>query len=221
MRSIIITRNLTKFFFAVAFLDIIGIVTDISMLQMVSKPLIILTLIILYYFSAIRRSYWYLLALLFSLFGDIFLLNKTNYFLLGIASFLMTQIMYSILIIKLLNKSSIKQKLIASFPFIVFFSILISVLGSKLDEYFVPVIIYAVAISVFGILSLLNYQLNSTKSSRFLLVGAVLFIISDTMIALNKFQEPKLIYPVAIMITYIFAQYLIYRFMVKTDFSKK
>ena len=221
MRTIIITRNLTVLFFVVAILDIIGIVAEISMLQIVSKPLIILTLITLYYFSALQRSSLYLIALLFSLLGDVFLLNKTNYFLLGIASFLITQIVYSILIIRLLNKSTMKQKLLASFPFIIFLSILISVLGSNLDEYFFPVIIYGIAISIFGILSLLNYQLNRTKSSRFLLVGAVLFIISDSMIALNKFHEQKAFYPVAVMATYILAQYFIYKFMVKTDFSKK
>ena len=221
MRTIIITRNLTVLFFVVAILDIIGIVAEISMLQIVSKPLIILTLITLYYFSALQRSSLYLIALLFSLFGDVFLLNKTNYFLLGIASFLITQIVYSILIIRLLNKPTMKQKLLASFPFIIFLSILISVLGSNLDEYFFPVIIYGIAISIFGILSLLNYQLNRTKSSRFLLVGAVLFIISDSMIALNKFHEQKSFYPVAVMATYILAQYFIYKFMVKTDFSKK
>lgn len=221
MRTIIITRNVTVLFFVVAILDIIGIVAEISMLQIVSKPLIILTLITLYYFSALQRSSLYLIALLFSLLGDVFLLNKTNYFLLGIASFLITQIVYSILIIRLLNKPTMKQKLLASFPFIIFLSILISVLGSNLDEYFFPVIIYGIAISIFGILSLLNYQLNRTKSSRFLLVGAVLFIISDSMIALNKFHEQKSFYPVAVMATYILAQYFIYKFMVKTDFSKK
>ena len=221
MRTIIITRNVTVLFFVVAILDIIGIVAEISMLQIVSKPLIILTLITLYYFSALQRSSLYLIALLFSLLGDVFLLNKTNYFLLGIASFLITQIVYSILIIRLLNKSTMKQKLLASFPFIIFLSILISVLGSNLDEYFFPVIIYGIAISIFGILSLLNYQLNRTKSSRFLLVGAVLFIISDSMIALNKFHEQKSFYPVAVMATYILAQYFIYKFMAKMDFSKK
>jgi uncharacterized membrane protein YhhN len=42
-----------------------------------------------------------------------------------------------------------------------------------------------------------------------LLSGALLFIASDSMIALNKFYSPHMIYPVAIMLTYALAQYLI------------
>ncbi len=45
------------------------------------------------------------------------------------------------------------------------------------------------------------------------MVGAVLFILSDSMIALFKFHDPKAIYPIATMITYVLAQYLIYQFM--------
>ena len=41
----------------------------------------------------------------------------------------------------------------------------------------------------------------------------IMFIASDSMIALHKFHEPKLFYPVAIMVTYVLAQYLIYRFI--------
>ena len=207
------TKNLTILFFVVAISDVIGIIFNITWLQIVSKPLIIVTLIVLYYFSAEQRNNWYLLALFFSFLGDVFLLDKTGYFLLGIGSFLITQIIFIKLIISQLRKVRVHHIIITLLPFVVYFTVLISTIKENLTEFFIPVVIYGITISFFGMVSLLNYFINKSKRSVVLLIGAVLFIASDSMIALNKFHEPRIIYPVAIMITYIFAQYLIYRFM--------
>ena len=207
------TKNLTILFFVVAISDVIGIIFNIAWLQIVSKPLIILTLFVLYYFSAEKRNNWYLLALFFSFLGDVFLLDKNGYFLLGIGSFLITQILFIKLIISQLRKVRVHHIIITLLPFVVYFTVLISTIKENLTEFFIPVVIYGISISFFGMVSLLNYFINKSKRSVVLLIGAVLFIASDSMIALNKFHEPRIIYPVAIMITYIFAQYLIYRFM--------
>ena len=207
------TKNLTILFFVVAISDVIGIISNITWLQIVSKPLIILTLIVLYYFSTEQRNKWYFLALFFSFLGDVFLLDKNGYFLLGIGSFLITQILFIKLIISQLTKVPVHHIIITLLPFAVYFTVLISTIKENLTEFLIPVVIYGITISFFGMVSLLNYFINKSKRSVVLLIGAVLFIASDSMIALNKFHEPKIIYPIAIMITYIFAQYLIYRFM--------
>lgn len=213
------TKNLTIVFFVVAISDVIGIISNITWLQIVSKPLIILTLIVLYYFSTEQRNNWYLLALFFSFLGDVFLLDKNGYFLLGIGSFLITQVLFIKLIISQLRKVRVHHIIVALLPFVVYFTVLISTIKENLTEFLIPVVIYGITISFFGMVSLLNYFINKSKNSVVLLIGAVLFIASDSMIALNKFHEPRIIYPVAIMITYIFAQYLIYRFM--SNLNKK
>ena len=207
------TKNLTILFFVVAISDVIGIISNITWLQIVSKPLIILTLIVLYYFSTEQRNNWYLLALFFSFLGDVFLLDKNGYFLLGIGSFLITQILFIKLIISQLRKVRVHHIIITLLPFVVYFTVLISTIKENLTEFLIPIVIYGITISFFGMVSLLNYFINRSKRSAVLLIGALLFIASDSMIALNKFHEPRIIYSVAIMITYIFAQYFIYRFM--------
>ena len=215
------TIILTIVFFASAILDIIGVAANISWLQNIIKPLIILSLITLYYIAATERNNWYVLALFFSFLGDVFLLDKNGYFLLGIGSFLITQILFIKIIISKLRKVANHQIFISTLPFVIYFTVLIFKIKDNLNELLIPVVIYGITISVFGMVSLLYYLINKTKKSQLLLVGAILFIASDSMIALNKFHEPKIMYPVAIMITYILAQYLIYRFIVKTDFSIK
>jgi len=200
-------------FFTSSILDIIGVAANLIWLQTIFKPLIILSLITLYYSTVIERNNWYLLALFFSFLGDVFLLDKNGYFLLGIGSFLITQILFIKLIISQLEKVRIHHFIITLLPFVVYFTVLISIIQENLTEFMIPVVIYGITISFFGMVSLLNYFIDKSKRSLVLLIGAVLFIASDSMIALNKFHEPRILYPVAIMITYIVAQYFIYRFM--------
>jgi len=47
-----------------------------------------------------------------------------------------------------------------------------------------------------------------------MLAGAVVFIISDSLLAINKFHSSNEIFDVLIMITYIVAQYLIFKSMI-------
>ena len=211
--NILISKGLTFLFFIVSITDIIGVALNISWLQTVFKPLIILSLIALYYFSVKERNNWYLIALFFSLMGDVFLLDKNGYFLFGIGSFLITQIIFIKIITGYLKQSNISQRIGSILPFALYFTILMIVLKENLNEFLIPVIIYGITISIFGIVSLLNFIIYRTKKSLVLLIGATLFIASDSLIALNKFHEPRIIYPVTIMLTYILAQYFIYRFM--------
>jgi len=200
-------------FFTVSVLDIVGVSINNSWLQLICKPLIIPTLVLLYYITSKSKNKWYITALFFSFLGDLLLLDKSNLFLYGIAAFLITQILYIFIISKGLSRALWKTKLASGAPFLVFFVILINILKPGLGDFLIPVVIYGLAISVFGTVSLLNYLVTKDQRSLNLLLGAILFIMSDSMIALHKFYAAQNFYPVAIMITYVAAQYLIYRYM--------
>lgn len=208
-----IRLGLTILFWIVSLLEIVGVVLHNTQLQLVFKPMIMLSLIALYYFSIEKVNKWYSIALLFSFFGDVLLLDKNNMFLYGIAAFLITQLLYIKIINSQLQKSDFKQKSKAFVPFILFFILLLIVVKENLGSFLVPVVVYGIAISFFGAMALLNYLIRKTKRTQWLLFGAILFISSDSMIALHKFHEPKSFYPTAIMVTYILAQYLIYNYM--------
>lgn len=209
-----ITKGLSILFFTVSILDIIGVAFGNLLLEAIFKPMIIISLMILYYYSSEKKNNWFLLALAFSFLGDVLLLDKEGLFLFGIAAFLMTQLIYIGLILKRINKTTVQQNVLAVLPFLVYITFLIMLLKDNLGEYLIPVIVYALTIAIFGIVSLLNYLKYKTRSAQLLLIGAVLFIVSDSMIALNKFYEPRDFYPVAIMVTYVLAQLIIMRSMV-------
>ena len=102
-------------------------------------------------------------------------------------------------------------------PFLLFYSVLISVLAPNLNDLLIPVMVYGIAISIFGTVAFLNYLADKSSLSMTLLQGAILFILSDSMIALNKFHEQQAFYPVTIMLTYIMAQYLIATYMLQSE----
>jgi len=207
--------TLFKFiFFTVSIMDILGILLNNSLLQTIFKPMIILSLLGLYFFSTSSKNYWYILALAFSFLGDVLLMDKSNLFLFGIAAFLFTQIFYIKIIWTQIRDSNFYQKTISIIPFLVYLSVLLFMLIDNLKALLIPVIVYGVTISVFGMVALLNYITDKNKNTQFLFIGAILFISSDSMIALNKFHQTNFFYSVAIMITYVLAQYLIYCFMV-------
>jgi len=113
-----------------------------------------------------------------------------------------------------MKKPSNFKKYLYTFLFANYVVYLIGLLKPNLGELLYPVIIYGIAIAIFGLVATLNYVTKRTITALYLMLGAMLFLISDSMIALNKFHEPQSIYPVAIMITYVLAQYLIYKFFI-------
>lgn len=213
MKSNNITKGLTVLFFAVSIIEITGVYLDSSMLQTIFKPMIILSLMALYYFSVSKKNNLYLLALAFSFLGDVFLLDKNNMFIYGIVAFLVTQVLYIYIIVKQMEKPSFFHKYLYAFLFANYVVYLIVLLKPNLGEMLYPVVIYGITIAIFGWVATLNYVTKRTKLTLVLMLGAILFITSDSMIALHKFHESKIFYPITIMSTYVLAQYLIFRFM--------
>ncbi|MGB5242809.1 MAG: lysoplasmalogenase [Lutimonas sp.] len=200
-------------FFLVSFLDILGVILNNALMQAIFKPMIILSLMAAYFFGTEKPNNWYLLALSFSFLGDVFLLDKNDMFLQGIGAFLVTQILYVYILSKELTKTTLKQKLIAILPFVIYYFVLITILKQNLGSLLIPVMIYGSVISLFGITAFLTYLQRRDRLSLVLFIGALLFILSDSLIALQNFHQPNEFFPSIIMITYVLAQYYIYLYM--------
>ena len=65
--------------------------------------------------------------------------------------------------------------------------------------------VYSFAISCFGILSM-TYWIQNYKKGILILGGSILFILSDSMLALNQFYFEKDFFGPWVMVTYIGAQ---------------
>ncbi|MCJ7446266.1 MAG: lysoplasmalogenase [Bacteroidales bacterium] len=146
-------------------------------------------------------------GLLFSWAGDVVL--QFN-FIPGLACFLIAQIMYLTAFLMIPGKNIIlSRRFYLLIPVVLYGIGLVSLLYNDLAAMRIPVILYAVVI-----LSMLGAAINRlekvNKSSYYLvLAGAMLFVISDSAIAVSKFTYQFELSSIVIMSTYVTAQFLI------------
>jgi uncharacterized membrane protein YhhN len=197
-------------FLVVVVLHTLGLLLN-EKIAFLSKPFLITTLVIVYLVAVKKPNFWYVSALFFSFWGDVLLLFKNQFFVYGLASFLLAHIMYIKITASFIKKVSLQKVVLACLPFAVFLFSFLYLIIDNLGEMKIPVIFYGVVISSFGALSFLNYMQEKNTANSWLFLGTIIFIISDSLIALNKFHEPKEFYAISIMLTYIVAQYLICR----------
>lgn len=205
-------------FVSVSVLHLLGFIFENGIVRHLTKPLLLISLG-LFYRSSVNKINWiYLIAVFFSFLGDVLLIFDSELnFILGLATFLISHIFYIVMVLKGLEQSSHVNKVRAAIPFIVLFFVLISFLKDSLDVMLIPVVVYGLVISLFGTMALLNFKLKKNKPSLILLIGAILFIISDSILAINKFYSAKEILAVSVMITYLLAQYCICVSVIQSD----
>ena len=75
----------------------------------------------------------------------------------------------------------------------------------------IPVLIYAIIISLMAIMATNRYGRTNRVSFIMVLMGAIFFLASDTALAINKFSSPYAYSGIVIMATYMLAQYYITR----------
>lgn len=209
-------------FVLASILDIAGIIFSMPMFIYIFKPLIIFSLLFLYVFSLPKRIKWYVIALEFSFFGDVLLVFPGElFFMAGLVSFLLAHFLFIKIVISRIKEVNLLKALFSAIPFLAVFSLLIFTLKDSLHGMLWPVIIYGLTIATFGAVSLLDFLNSKSKKSFLMLSGAIVFMISDSLLAINKFYNPVHILEVFVMITYVLAQYLIFSSMILATGKKQ
>lgn len=128
------------------------------------------------------------ISLLFSTLGDLFLaINGEQMFTFGLASFLIAHLLYITLFVrnrpKPMNQVAGRQMLAALLA--IFCAAMFAWLWPSLGDMRIPVAAYLCAITGMGITAAL-----AGFRAWWVVAGAMLFIISDSMIAINRFKSP-------------------------------
>ncbi len=187
-----------------------------DIVMFICKPLLVSSLLI-YFLSATKNvtsplKYLTAFALLFSIAGDILLMFANNnelFFLLGLSAFLIAHIFYIITFHKIKTKEKIEGKWQWAVVVAIYYFFIISLLMPHLGEMKIPVLVYGLVISFMLLVAMLLYDLPDNKTAKYILTGAIMFVISDSMLAINKFYQPFEWGGWAIMLTYIAAQLLL------------
>ncbi len=145
-------------------------------------------------------------GLLFSLAGDVFMMQRHKRFTAGLLMFLIAQIFYALAFFSGLKPG------FSSWPYIplIFYAVLIiRILYRRLGKMKIPVMIYILVIIGMARLAIERFLQLQDTAALLALIGAVLFSFSDSIIALNRFVRPFRGAQAIILSTYFLAQYLI------------
>jgi uncharacterized membrane protein YhhN len=202
-------------FIVISVSELVAVSFTISGLHVIAKPLILPALMCYFLASVSTRQFYFLGALIFCWAGDVLLMFQSTelYFIFGLVAFLIGHLFYMISYRRLRTGSTEGlmnvQKIRYAFPIILAGTGLVAILFPHLGGLRIPVLVYALVLTLMVLQALFRYGFTSKKSFALVFIGAIFFMVSDSILAINKFIEPLPLASLAIMLTYITAQYLI------------
>lgn len=212
-------------FLLVSAVEIFAEISGNNLVRFISKPLLMITLIV-FYVRAIRGNWnkfhkLMVVAFFFSWIGDValmFVFKNENFFLVGLVGFLITHILYTLAFAKVTNREAVAlfpRKFFVVIPLVIYMVALLWILvpaingNEKTQPFLIPVLVYSTAIATMVAFSINRFNRVNDTSFQLVLTGALLFMFSDSIIAINKFLHPFPSAGIFIMVLYIAGQYLI------------
>jgi uncharacterized membrane protein YhhN len=208
-------KSFTIIFLVIVLLELFSSnVQSLFPIHFIAKPLILLSLIFFFInhgkHLSLKTKTITLLALLFSLAGDVLLMftdKSASFFLSGLVAFLLAHIMY---IKVFFDKKNLKQTSLIFIIVLLIYAIgIFYLLKDGLGDMLIPVIVYMIVILSMVFIASMRKDNVSNQSYNLVFLGAIFFVLSDSFLAINKFYQPIPLSKIIIMSTYSIAQYLI------------
>jgi uncharacterized membrane protein YhhN len=200
-------------FIGILAVHLAGIVFNIQLLEYIVKPMIVI-LLLLYFLSqtvSVNSDLKKLIlaALFFSWAGDVLLMfqqNNSIFFLLGLSAFLIAHIFYIAFFNRVRTNENVRGNVWLLLIVAVYYGSLVTLLYSHLVGMKLPVLVYGVVISCMFMLAMHMLSIKNKTAGKWMMTGALLFVISDSLLAVNKFYQQFAIAGVIIMLSYGLAQ---------------
>jgi uncharacterized membrane protein YhhN len=175
-----------------------------------AKPFIMPVLVAYYLLNTQPAHPIIIIAMLCAFLGDFFLMwyEKRTYFLSGLLSFFVMQILY----IAFINNNQLAgsilsvPNIIMACMYLLLGTIIFSLLVKHLSNLMIPVIFYILLLLSVSYFCFLNVMEHKTEIAFVQYAGSLLFLISDTLLAFDSFRKPIRFGGIYIMISYIVAQ---------------
>jgi uncharacterized membrane protein YhhN len=201
-----------------AAVDLVFIGTDPSM-RLYSKPLLMPLLMAAYAWETGpqgRSRSIFLSALFFSWVGDVLLMfdgRSPAFFICGLSSFLFAHVLYIAYLtgIRSNRPSYLKSRPVMLLAVLAYVFELLYILWPKLGGMRIPVTVYAIVIGTMLGCALWQYGRLDTRTAWSFISGAMFFVISDTLLAINRFSHPIPAGGFLVMSTYCLAQFMLVR----------
>ncbi|XVJ64914.1 MAG: lysoplasmalogenase [Lacibacter sp.] len=215
-------RIISIVYLAVVLADLLFIYFSMDAYRWLSKPLLmpLLMLLVLLNKQVIPLYRWMLAGLALSWAGDV-LLQLKDFFIPGLISFLLAHCCYITYFIKINpgRKGLLQQQPLIGLPVLIYIVIFLWLLYPFLDALKIPVTVYGITIGTMLLMSInLQQKINRVAAVLFF-NGALQFVISDSILAVNLFAYNSTVLSLCVMATYASAQYLLVKASSSTEES--
>lgn len=195
---------------------------SIDYIRFFTKPLLMVLLFLYVYGQqGLIGKKTILLALFFAWLGDVFLLipgSQPLYFQLGLAAFLLMQIIYIIIFLRQIRpflQISIKHRILSFLSIALYVGLFLNFLLPNIVEGLqISVIIYAFALGTMMYFALQRIEVSTSFNFWQIAAGAFLFVASDSLLAFGKFYYSFPGNSFVVMSTYILSQLLLIKGLV-------
>jgi len=217
-----ILKYLIVIYFAISLTEVLAEFFAYKPLIVGLKPLMPLTLMIVYFFSSSVRSSLFFLAMLFSAITNVLFIPDTPESLyLALIIFTFHRVFVLALMIRLLKMRDWVPPLIGAVPFLLIFFYMLFNSEFPQDTFWI-LCIQNVLISVLAGLALSNYIMVDNRQNSWLLICGLLFVALQVIVFIEKYYlaylSPVILRPIAMGLN-AFAFYTFYEFVISTEKS--
>ena len=207
-------------FAVIVIIELTGRLMDNIQMEYFVKPLIMIWMAVYFLLYKKKSSFTVpvLVAFFFSWVGDNFLMlsgKNELFFFAGVGGFFFAQLSYIYTFAKFSEKGGrgkLQKNPWLSLLFLVYVAGMLALQFPGLEGMMKPIItIYALSLIGMSMMALNRSGRVGAMSFQLVFIGSLLFLLSDSMIAFDKFHSEIPLAGFLIMITYIAAQYLIMR----------
>jgi uncharacterized membrane protein YhhN len=211
-------RNVLVAYAVVGVVNIVCVASSLSLPATAAKALLV-PLLLVWLLLTVRGGCsprgsvrWFAVGLLFAWFGDLLLTQDADaYFAAGLASFLVMQICYIVAFVRVPGPGLVRAWKVTVVPFVIVYVCINLLISPGVGDLRIPVLVYSAALVVMSLVAL-DLVLRVPRPLGWRIAGgAVLFLVSDALIALTAFGPltESAIWSAVIMATYITAQAMI------------
>ncbi|EDP95006.1 lysoplasmalogenase [Kordia algicida OT-1] len=216
------TKIFTIIFIIVVTLELVfGSFESYTTWHYFTKPAIVITLMLFFIFNSDHLHFSVklttILALLFSLWGDVLLMFVSydeGFFIAGLVSFLLAHVMYIVVFFR--DRNGKKDSLSFVALLLVYAVGLFWLIKDGLGDLLIPVLVYMAVILSMATTAFMRKGMVLHQGFKLVFVGALFFMVSDSLLAVNKFYDPLPFSNLSIMATYAIAQFLIVMGIIKS-----
>lgn len=183
-------------------------------IEHITKPAVIILILIWLWQNNLLGGgmLWFALGLVFSLAGDILLMLPGNFFLPGLLAFLLAHVLYAIGFNLSITSISLPILIIALLFFagmqLYYRRIERSLREKGQEKLKMSCVVYTTVISLMAISAMFTLANPAWNPLHAAIVtgGAILFVVSDSLLAWNKFVAPTPHAALSVMVTYHLGQ---------------